>query len=84
MSQELWSAVDHYFEESIAPQDGTLKAALKASEDAELLPIQVTPTQGKLLNLLARSIGARNILEIGTLGAYSTICLARAFLPGAG
>ena len=82
MTQETWTAVDRYFEDSVVPQDAALKAALSASEIAKLPPIQVTPTQGKLLHLLARSIGARNILEIGTLGAYSTICLARALPPG--
>jgi predicted O-methyltransferase YrrM len=82
-NQNQWTAVDQYFEASIVPQDSALQAALSASEAANLPAIQVTPAQGKLLHLLARSVGARNILEIGTLGAYSTICLARA-LPAGG
>ena len=83
MNQDQWTAVDRYLEGSIVSQDSALEAALKASEAAELPAIQVTPAQGKLLHLLARSVGARNILEIGTLGAYSTIWLARA-LPAGG
>ncbi len=83
MNQDQWTAVDRYLEGSIATQDSALEAALKASEAAELPAIQVTPAQGKLLHLLARSVCARNILEIGTLGAYSTIWLARA-LPAGG
>jgi len=83
MNQDQWTAVDRYLEGSIVTQDSALEAALKASEAAELPAIQVTPAQGKLLHLLARSVCARNILEIGTLGAYSTIWLARA-LPAGG
>lgn len=66
----------------MAPPDEALEAALKASEEAGLPAIQVAPTQGKLLQILARSVGARRILEIGTLGAYSTIWLARALPEG--
>jgi len=83
MNQDQWTAVDRYLEGSIVTQDSALEAALKASEAAELPAIQVTPAQGKLLHLLARSVCARSILEIGTLGAYSTIWLARA-LPAGG
>lgn len=83
MNQDQWTAVDRYLESSIVTQDSALQAALKASEAAELPAIQVSPAQGKLLHLLARSVCARNILEIGTLGAYSTIWLARA-LPAGG
>jgi len=82
MNQDQWTAVDRYLESSIVTQDSALQAALKASEAAELPAIQVSPAQGKLLHLLARSVCARNILEIGTLGAYSTIWLARALPPG--
>ncbi len=78
MSKTLWAAVDDYICAHLAPSDATLDAALKASDAAGLPAIQVTPNQGKLLELLARSIGARRILEIGTLGGYSTIWLARA------
>jgi len=73
-----WSAVDDYVTELLAPHDEALAAALQASEAAGLPAIQVSPPQGKLLYLLAKSIGARSILEFGTLGAYSTIWLGRA------
>lgn len=78
MGQKQWSAVDEYIGSLLAPQDPALEAALKASEEAVLPAIQVSPPQGKLLNLLARSIGAKAILEFGTLGGYSTIWLGRA------
>ena len=83
MSEEQWSAVDRYITDKLLPADQSLEAALKASTDAGLPAISVSPTQGKLLHLLALSHGARNILEIGTLGGYSTIWLARA-LPADG
>jgi predicted O-methyltransferase YrrM len=83
MSQELWSQVDHYLGEVLVPADLALDAALAASKAAGLPEIAVAPNQGKLLNLLARLAGARSILEIGTLGGYSTIWLARA-LPADG
>jgi predicted O-methyltransferase YrrM len=73
-----WSAVDAYVAGRLAPEDAGLAAAIRASEDAGLPPIQVSAPQGKLLYLLARSIGARRILEFGTLGAYSTIWLGKA------
>ncbi len=82
MSQEQWSEVDRYISEHFVPADSALKAALTASDAAGLPQINVAPNQGKLLQLLARSIGARNILEIGTLGGYSTIWLGRALPPG--
>lgn len=78
MSDQVWTAVDQYFDGALTPDDPALSAALKASEAAGLPAIQVTPAQGKQLHLLARSIHARRILEIGTLGGYSTIWLARA------
>jgi predicted O-methyltransferase YrrM len=79
----LWTTVDKYINSRLVPSDPVLDAALQASADAGLPQIAVTPSQGKLLHLLARSQNARNILEIGTLGAYSTIWLARA-LPDDG
>jgi predicted O-methyltransferase YrrM len=82
MLQERWSAVDSYIGENLVPADPVLEAALRASSDAGLPPISVSPSQGKLLNLLARAQGARTILEIGTLGGYSAIWLARALPPG--
>jgi predicted O-methyltransferase YrrM len=77
----LWTAVDAFIAEGLVPADEALDAALAASEAAGLPPINVAPNQGKLLMLLARAIGARRILEIGTLGGYSTIWLARGLLP---
>jgi len=76
--QEQWTAVDRYITDKLLPHDASLEAALQASTDADLPAISVSPNQGKLLHLLARACGARNILEIGTLGGYSTIWLARA------
>jgi len=83
MSQEQWTAVDHYIADKLLAPDPALDAALQASTDAGLPAISVTPSQGKLLHLLALAQGARNILELGTLGGYSTIWLARA-LPAGG
>ncbi|HEY1792837.1 MAG TPA: O-methyltransferase [Opitutaceae bacterium] len=83
MSQQTWEAVDRYFEGKLLGPDEALGAALAASAAAGLPPIQVTAAQGKALHILARSAGARSILEIGTLGGYSTIWLARA-LPAGG
>src|SRR5689334_11378264 len=83
MSEELWTSVDRYLSETLQLADPSLEAALEATAAAGLPAISVAPNQGKLLNLLARSVGARRILEIGTLGGYSTIWLARA-LPADG
>jgi predicted O-methyltransferase YrrM len=83
VSQELWTDVEHYIDGLLIPSDPVLEAAINACEAAELPPIAVTPGQGKLLYLLARMLRARRILEIGTLGGYSTIWLARA-LPDDG
>jgi predicted O-methyltransferase YrrM len=74
----LWTNVDHYIEERLLAPDALLDAALETSHAAGLPPIHVAANQGKLLQLLALAIGARRILEIGTLGGYSTIWLARA------
>lgn len=82
MSQELWTAVDHFISEALIPSDPALDAALESSAASGLPSIQVSPSQGKLLHLMARAQGARRILEIGTLGGYSTIWLARALPPG--
>ena len=73
-----WDAVDRYIEAVFLGHDDVLEEALRASDRAGLPAIQVTPSQGKMLNLLARACSARRILEIGTLGGYSTIWLGRA------
>src|ERR1700720_1792900 len=78
MMQEQWNRVDQYFADLLVRPDPDLEAALKASDAAGLPQIQVAPNQGKFLMILARAQGARRILEIGTLGGYSTIWLARA------
>jgi predicted O-methyltransferase YrrM len=83
MSQDAWTAVDAYLTASLVPSDPALDEALAASDRAGLPAHNVSPNQGKLLMLLAQIQKARNILEIGTLGAYSTIWLARA-LPAGG
>ncbi|MBL7494315.1 O-methyltransferase [Frankia sp. AgB1.9] len=83
MSYELWTAVDHYFDGKLVAADPALEEALKATVAAGIPSIQVSATQGKLLHLLARIRGASRILEVGTLGGYSTIWLARA-LPADG
>lgn len=83
MSEKTWDQVDRYFSDLLLAPDPGLDAALEASNAAGLPAINVSPNQGKLLYLLAKSIGARRILEIGTLGGYSTIWLARA-LPADG
>jgi predicted O-methyltransferase YrrM len=81
MTRERWTAVDRYIAERVLAADPVLEHALRASADAGLPPIAVSPPQGKLLHLLARLHHARSILELGTLGAYSTIWLARALPP---
>jgi predicted O-methyltransferase YrrM len=81
MTQELWTAVDQYISDTLVHPDAVLDAALEASVEAGLPQISVAPNQGKLLQLLARVHGSKNILEIGTLGGYSTIWLARALPP---
>jgi predicted O-methyltransferase YrrM len=80
---ELWSRVDAYYEGLLGAADPALTRALEASAAAGLPAIQVSPLQGKLLHLIARTAGARRILEIGTLGGYSAIWLGRA-LPDDG
>ncbi len=78
MTQKQWTRVDRYINDLLASSDPALEAALKASKAAGLPQISVTANQGKLLQILARALKARRILEIGTLGGYSTIWLARA------
>ena len=82
MTQETWTAVDRYITDTLVPSDAALDAALRASADAGLPAIHVSPNQGKLLMMLAMVRGARSILEIGTLGGYSTIWLARGLTQG--
>ncbi|NTY40673.1 O-methyltransferase [Burkholderia diffusa] len=82
MDQDQWNQVDAYFSATLVPSDDALDAALAASHAAGLPAINVAPNQGKLLQLLATIRGARRILEVGTLGGYSTIWLARALPPG--
>jgi predicted O-methyltransferase YrrM len=81
MSEQTWTSVDSYLNEALISKDPTLAAALAANAAANLPSIDVSPTQGKFLHLLARLQGAMRILEIGTLGGYSTIWLARALPP---
>lgn len=83
MIQDQWTTVDNYITDLLVPSDPALDAALEASDAAGLPPANVAPNQGKLLQLLAQIQGARSILEIGTLGGYSTIWLGRA-LPADG
>lgn len=78
MNQEIWTAVDSYFVNSLIPAEPALDAALRDSNAADLPQINVTPNQGKFLQLLVQIQGARKVLEIGTLGGYSTIWMARA------
>ena len=77
-----WTEVDHYLDELLVRPDAALDAALAASAAAGLPAIAVAPNQGKLLHLIARAMRATAILEVGTLGGYSTIWLARALHPG--
>ena len=78
MSESTWKAVDDYFNGELIPADPVLDAAVRHSASEGLPDIAVAPNQGRLLNLIARIRGARRILEVGTLGGYSTTWLARA------
>src|SRR5688572_16754670 len=82
MNQQQWSAVDQFISQMLVKQDDALDAAVIQSKAAGLPEIAVTPNLGKLLMLLAQLSGAKRILEIGTLGGFSTIWLARGLLPG--
>ena len=81
-SEPLWDRVDTYLTGTFVPHEEAFAAALADSEKAGLPTIQVSPPQGRLLELLARALRARQILEIGTLGGYSTLWLARGLAPG--
>src|SRR2546430_20191 len=82
MAEDQWTEVEQYFSKSLHLHDPTLESVLETSEKAGLPAISVSPTQGKLLQMLAQIVGARSILEIGTLGGYSTIWLARGMRAG--
>jgi predicted O-methyltransferase YrrM len=82
MTQQLWTSVDDYITDLFVPFDPVMQETLATSEAAGLPSISVAPNEGKLLMLLAQLCGARKILEIGTLGGYSTIWLARGMAPG--
>ncbi len=82
-AKELWTKVDRYITDLMVPADPALQRTLETSSAGGLPPISVAPNQGKLLLLLAQAMGAKRILEVGTLGGYSTIWLARA-LPAGG
>jgi predicted O-methyltransferase YrrM len=81
-NQALWAKVDQYFGDLLIPADDQFDSALRANEHAGLPPINVTNLQGKFLELLVRISGVRRVLEIGTLGGYSTLWLARALPEG--
>ena len=83
MSAELWTQVDNYIADKLVHEDAALAAALAANAAAGLPAIDVSAAQGKFLNLMVRITGARRVLELGTLGGYSTIWMARA-LPANG
>ncbi len=83
MADQLWARIDDYLAEVLLPPDEVLDDTLTAGVDAGIPQIQVSPTQGKLLYLLALAVGAKNILEVGTLAGYSAIWMARA-LPADG
>jgi len=81
LQQDLWTTVDHYIANTLIPADPALDAALQVNAAAKLPSIDVAPNQGKFLQILAQTMGARRILEVGTLGGYSTIWLARSLPP---
>ncbi len=82
MHDAIWDAVDRYLAATVVGSDAVLDEALRLSKEAGLPQIAVSPAQGKLLQIIALATGARRILEIGTLGGYSTIWLGRALPPG--
>src|SRR5271170_8197911 len=80
--EPLWASVDRYFGDLLAPSDEKLESAVKANRKARLPAIDVTPLQGKFLHVLIQMTQAKRVLEIGTLGGYSTIWMARALPKG--
>lgn len=82
MTQELWTAVDRYVSDVLGLEDDVLLKAQAACDKAGLPSIQVSPGLGKFLEIVVRMIDAKKILEVGTLGGYSTICMARGMGPG--
>jgi predicted O-methyltransferase YrrM len=82
MTEDLWCAVDEYIAQTLVKTDAVLDTALAKSQAAGLPAINVSPSHGRLLHILARLVNARTILEIGTLAGYSTIWMARALPPG--
>jgi len=82
MPEKIWTDVETYIDATLVGRDELLEATLAASAAAGLPPIAVSPNQGKFLQILARAVNARRILEVGTLGGYSTIWLAGALAPG--
>lgn len=81
MTQDLWTSVDNYITATLLGSDDATERAVEASDAAGLPSIQVSAAQGKLLEIIARVQGAKRILEVGTLGGYSTIWMARALPP---
>src|SRR5579862_7405747 len=79
---DQWKTVETYLTDHLVPKDEALDSALKASDEAGLPTIAVAPNEGKVLHIYAKMIGAKRILELGTLGGYSTIWLARALPEG--
>src|SRR3954453_17194069 len=82
MEDQVWQRVEEYIGEMVVGEDAVLRRALEASEAAGLPAINVTANQGKLLEILVRMIGAKRVLEVGTLGGYSTIWMARGLAAG--
>jgi predicted O-methyltransferase YrrM len=80
--QELWAQVDRYLENLLTPADNALAAILDQNHSSELPPIDVPPLLGKFLDLMVRISGSRRVLEVGTLGGYSTVWMARALPEG--
>ena len=76
--KDIWTEVDSYFSSALIKPDRALASTVRANHKAELPAIDITPLQGRFLEILARATGARRVLEIGTLGGYSTLWLARA------
>ncbi len=77
MDNTLWDQVDSYLAGQLVGDDDVLSGTLRASADAGLPPISVSPLQGKFLYVLARLMGARRVLEVGSLGGYSAIWMGR-------